>query len=692
MADLKVRSQQPDMPGARKGFLRSLLRSESGNVLFITAAATIPMLGVVGGAIDISRVYLTKSRIQSACDSAVLAGRKAMSTAEYTTAAKARGTSMFNANFQDEDYGTTGTVFNSSADVAGKVSGTATTSVPMVLMQIFGIGSQSITVTCSADIQVPNIDIVLVLDVTGSMDEWLNGKKKIDSLKEAAKDFYDTMEDALAGNTTSQIRYAFVPYSEAVNGLDVFKSSPVAANGELSLSHFADTMVVQSRVANFNTPTSATWTPDLSVAPTTINQVYETGVANSREPFVASSTSGTGISTFDCDQYSSNRSFTIGSNNQNVYLYPLTSWPNGEEIGNSVLYQKDGTGSWLTSEPTNSTSYYYKLTFERVSFVGSGTYQICTRRVTKTKYTKQTGYKFTDWSYKPVTYNVSGFKAGSALTYLSSVNTSATVPTAGSYDLVQLAGMGVGTNSTTTWQGCIEERDTVAASTFSPIPSGAYDLNFLDGGTASHLRWRPVLRDLTYDRERVDPRLNTTNTDWEGKPGHSCPTARMRSLNVMTETQYDNYIDTLQPAGNTYLDVGMIWGLRLIAPQGLFASRNLIGPNGGQISRHIIFLTDGVPAAADTRYTAYGVERMAARITGTTGVSLATLHSRRFQALCDAQRGSVSIWAIAFGTSVSGNLSSCADPGRAYQADNTAQLKTAFTNIAKEVADLRLVE
>src|SRR5690606_38558150 len=167
--------------------------------------------------------------------------------------AKARADSMFNFNFQEGDYGTSGTSFNSSADAEGMVSGTAQTTVPMVIMGMFGAGPSDLTVQCSADIQVPNIDIVLVLDVTGSMDSSIGGKKKINSLKEAAKDFYETIETALAGNTTSQVRYGFVPYSESVNGSDLFKVSPNTSKGELSLSHIADRMMVQSRVANFRT-------------------------------------------------------------------------------------------------------------------------------------------------------------------------------------------------------------------------------------------------------------------------------------------------------------------------------------------------------------------------------------------------------------------------------------------------------
>lgn len=692
---------------ADAGILRKLLTDTKGNVLAITAAATLPMLGVIGGAVDISRLYLVKSRVQAACDSAVLAGRKAMSTNTYTTAAQNRANSMFNFNFQDADYGTTSTSFTSSANAQGVVSGTAATTVPMVLMNIVGVAPTSLSVTCSADIQIPNIDIVFVLDVTGSMNDCPDGncnnspageQQKIVSLRAAVKDFYSTMATAMAGNTTSRVRYGFVPYSQAVNGKDLFKASPDTTKGELALTNMLNTMEVQSRVANFNTAVTE-WIQDTSFTPTTINQVFDNSVAVSKEPFVASSTSGTGISTFDCDQYGSNLAFNNGNTNTDVWLYPRTSFP-GEGNGDPILYQKDGTGSWLTSEPTDATNYYYKLTFERISFSGgSGSYKICTRRVTKTKFIKRTGYKFTNWTYKPVNYGVSGYKALTALTYVSAVDPDYMIDAAfrtangASFDPVTMrawADQSGLTSSSTTWDGCIEERTTTPAATFTPIPTAAYDLNVLDGGTTDTLRWRPVLRELTYDRGQPANEDSTSNFS---KPDYTCPTARMRNLNTWTQTDFNTYVDGLSPGGYTYLDVGMVWGLRLISSQGMFAYRNLTGPNGGQISRHIIFLTDGEPVSQLTTYSAYGVERMAGRITaGSSSPDAATRHARRFQALCDLQRGGVSIWAIALGTSVTGNMSACADPGRAFEADNTTELRDAFRTIAQDVADLRLVQ
>jgi Flp pilus assembly protein TadG len=684
----------------RGGFLSRLLRDQTGNVLAITAASVIPLIGVIGGAVDMSRIYLAKSRLQAACDSAVLAGRKAMSGTNYTDDARNRANAMFGFNFQDANYGTENTVFNSSATVDGQVNGTATTEIPMVLMQILGISEKDISVTCSADVQVPNIDIVFVLDVTGSMNDTINSVKKIDSLKAATKGFYDTIAAAMIGNTRSQVRYGFVPYSQAVNVSELFVASPDASLGQLSLDHLANSMVVESRVANFNTEvTGSGWTADPNSTPTSFDQKLSTTVASSRAPDVATTSSATKISNNDCQNYSENEAFNIGGINVNVFLTPRTFYP-GEGVGDTVLYKPEGSTSWQANEPTSGDSFI-KATFSRVSGTwnddnGAKTkyYRECTRRVTHTRFIKQgKTYKFTNWTYKPVTYNSSAYKAGTALSYVTSIDPDYAVTTAGQYDPVQLRQLPnqVGlTSSSMQWsQKCIEERTTTAASTFTPIPAAATDLDYKTGGVTNPLRWRPMMRPLTYLRSGS---AEVTTTDNYGNPSTACPSASMRNLRTYTESQFDAYVDTLSPNGYTYLDVGMVWGLRLISPQGMWSSRNLTGPNGGQIARHIIFLTDGEPVSAGSTYSAYGVEQMSKRITGNTGESAATLHSRRFQALCDAERGAVNIWAVAFGTSVTGNMSNCADPGRAMQANNTAQLTAAFTRIANEVADLRLTQ
>lgn len=670
--------------------LARLKHDRRGNVVAITAAAILPMIGVIGGAIDTSRLYLTKSRLQAACDSAVLAGRKAMTTNIYTTTARTRANGMFNFNFQDADYQTTGTSFVTAADQDGRLNGTASTNVPMTLMKMFGFGDRPMQVTCSADIQVPNIDIVFVLDVTGSMNGTMGTGTRLTALKQAAKDFADVMDAALIGNTRSQVRYGFVPYSQTVNGRDLFKSSPDATRGELPLSYLADTVTAESRVANFNTWQD--WTTDPWTGASSFNQTFSISRPVSREPFTTTNSNATKISNSDCDAYGQNLSFSVNGINQDVFLYPQTSWT-GVGKGASELYQVEGSTAWTTQEPTTGNRYV-KITFSRVTTQwndnnGNNTngYQNCVRRVTRTTFHR--GWRFTNWIYRPVDYSTQTYKTGGSIPFVSAVNANYLVTDRGVYDPValrQLPRQGGLTAASMTWNGCLEERDTVVATNFAPIPSGAKDLDIFNGGTNDSMRWRTVLPNLSWNRGTPAQTTGFVNQS------HNCPQSFMRNLNSMTRADYDAYIDGLVAAGSTYHDIGLVWGLRMISPTGMFANRNLLGPNGGQISRHVIFLTDGKMEPSEQTYSSYGYEQTSQRIRGGGGASLVDRHNARFKALCDSQRGLVSVWAVAFGEPLGPTLRNCADPGRAYEANSASELSEAFRRIAKEVADLRLVE
>jgi Flp pilus assembly protein TadG len=690
------------------GFLSRLRHDQSGNIIAITAAAVLPMIAMVGGAVDMSRIYMTKARLQAACDAGVLAGRKAMPATTYTTAAKARADAMFNFNFVPADYQATlipgdTYIFTSSANTQGAVTGQAKARLPTVLMKIFGKTTTDLAVTCGADLQVPNIDIVMVLDVTGSMDETIGGTKKIDSLKSSVKSFYTTIKNLVPAGSTSQVRYGFVPYSQAVNGSELFKVSPDSAKGQLPLSHIVDTMSLPTRVANFNTPVSGGWAVDTSVTPTTYNQVFDKDVAATKQPFSVSATSGTNISNNDCDRWSNyNHSFKLDSISLDVMLYPYEAYSYSDNYGDSEFYLPDGSSTWQTTEPTSGPGYT-KITTDRVSGTwndNSGStysaYQKCTRKITRTKYKPTSGFKFTNWTYKNVNFNVSQFKQGTSINYVSSIDSNYTVPTSTSYDMVQLrqlANQSGLSSDATTWNGCLEERETTPATSFAPIPAAAKDLNYTAGGTDDTFRWRPMFQELAWMR---DGPANETTTSGKYQPGFACPAKPMQNLQVLSQADVDAYANSLTANGYTYLDVGLVWGLRMISPQGMFASRNLTGPNGGQIQRYVIFMTDGAPVSQGDTYSAYGLEDVDRRITGTGSTSAATLHARRFQALCNTQTGSgaANLFVVGFGADVTANLKDCVggQTDRYFAASNGAGLTAAFNNIANEIADLRLVQ
>lgn len=79
--------EMPDQTPARASFFRSLLRDPTANTIVISAVSLLPLMAMVGGAIDASRYYMAASRLQAACD----AGR-AGGTASYDNIGFHRGT------------------------------------------------------------------------------------------------------------------------------------------------------------------------------------------------------------------------------------------------------------------------------------------------------------------------------------------------------------------------------------------------------------------------------------------------------------------------------------------------------------------------------------------------------------------------------------------------------------------------
>jgi Flp pilus assembly protein TadG len=154
-----------------KGLLARLLRNEAGNTIAIIAAALIPLAGMVGGAVDISRGYLAKTRLQQACDAGVLAGRKVMgSSGVLSDSVTGEVQKYVNFNFPSQYLGTPANITVSPTLGANDtISLTLTTTVPTAVMGLFGKANMAVTASCTARNDYSNIDIVLVLDTTGSM-------------------------------------------------------------------------------------------------------------------------------------------------------------------------------------------------------------------------------------------------------------------------------------------------------------------------------------------------------------------------------------------------------------------------------------------------------------------------------------------------------------------------------------------
>ncbi len=181
--------------------VRKLMRDQRGNAMMLTAAAIVPVIGIVGSGIDIGRGYMAELRLQQACDAGVLADRRYMGVSSYGEQAEAEANKMFAFNFPEGFYGSEDIEFSSEPQGTSDVVGTASARLPTSIMYIFGFDNFDLSVNCAAKLEISNLDIMLVLDVTGSMqDPGTGDQPRIDELKEASMTFFDTLTSAEKGD------------------------------------------------------------------------------------------------------------------------------------------------------------------------------------------------------------------------------------------------------------------------------------------------------------------------------------------------------------------------------------------------------------------------------------------------------------------------------------------------------------
>jgi len=554
---------------SRIGFLTRLARDVRGNTLAIMAAALLPLAGLIGGGVDMSRLYLVKTRLQQACDAGALAGRKAMAAGAWTTgsgnaSSNDKAEKMFDANFSSGQYGT-GTRIRSYSESNGIVSGTASVPIPMTIMKVFGMTSRTLSVTCQAKMELPNTDVMFVLDMTLSMQDLpscsaeycgngVNGSRRIDGLKKAVKCFYEALEKvatpepctfvsgttynstgdptATSATTTAQVRLGFVPYGVNVNVGKVLPNTVMA-----------DNWVYQSRVANTSNkiaytlgtespaPASITNWGSWSSAPSGLNsQVnYTNGwslitTTTAPSPLTSYTRYTSDTSSTNCTNRNTNNGGVGYIDTPSVQNPTLVSTTNSPPVYNA---SSPPTSQTLTySQSDNHIAVAYKYVWVSGASNGqkcqlqqsSRTYSLTRSNGTTTKsITWDTAHPYVvadgTYTYKPILQPVSGLKISG-----SNWNNTVSIPdvTVGTTTLpspVYLSGSNSATSSiqtsapaTVTWDGCIEEAQTFQNTDGDPTN---------DWGT---------LPASAYDMNvNLIPNGTSTNADWASSVPSTIP-------------------------------------------------------------------------------------------------------------------------------------------------------------------------
>lgn len=617
--------------------MRRLVRDTAGNTLIIVAAALIPLLAIIGGGVDMGRSYLSQSRLQQACDAGVLATRKRIGSDVPTggtipAEAEAVGKRFFNINFRDGAYGTEKRSFAMTLESDLAVSGVAKVEVPTTVMQIFGHDDVPLTVNCQAKLNFSNTDIMMVLDTTGSMQAVNSGDtmSRIEGLKQVVKSFHGKIEAAKAPGT--RMRYGFVPYAQSVNVGFLLKPDWMVDTWTYNGRYQHDTGQTQT-LTNYDQ-----------------NYTYISGTVEMLAQFTAA---------------------TCPDDTMTWTVTNYTELPDGTMIWrfleNGITYHctfNNDSGTFEVT-PWSRKDHLYDWTSTPIGTVTQKIY---------------------DWKYDSYPFDVRLVKDTASNTIIPAT-----------FNVKMDGSPNNPTEIAASFNGCIEERDTYEITDYANVDlSRAIDLDIdrvpTPGDPAT--QWRPMFEGISWARK--DPVTNAYSkpaviTDVGQPYAWSYCSAPAQKLKEMTAGDIDTYLSTLTPSGNTYHDIGMIWGGRLLSPTGIFASEN--ADAGGQpTSRHLIFMTDGYTVPYSSFYTSYGIDPVDQRRSSPSSTMTPTqMVEARFLFACqEVKKRNITIWVVSFGVDLNPVLTQCAGPGKAFAAKNTAQLADTFSKIAASIGDLRV--
>ncbi|MBI1301678.1 MAG: hypothetical protein GC137_08480 [Alphaproteobacteria bacterium] len=198
-------------------------RQTSGAIAMMFGLMLPVLVGVAGVSLDFSQAYLVQQRLAQALDAAALAAAASSTdSAEITQKVQ----DFFNANYPPEKLGIT---FTPVVNIVGdEVMVTGYAQYNTSFLSVMGIDVIDISASTTVVREVQGIEVVLVMDNTGSMST----NNNIQALRTAASNFVYIMYginieegtlanpselDSMVTRDPDYIKIGLVPYSTSVN-------------------------------------------------------------------------------------------------------------------------------------------------------------------------------------------------------------------------------------------------------------------------------------------------------------------------------------------------------------------------------------------------------------------------------------------------------------------------------------------
>lgn len=189
-------------------FARRLARDDRGAIAVQFAFLIIPLAILVFGLIDLSRINQQRREMQDALDAATLIA--ARSTAVTNAELETVGDAAFLVEVSGMNLGLTASSSTFSAGTNNRVLGSATATLKPIVANLWQSGNFTVTATSEVVRSSKDLEVSLVLDITGSMSG-----TRISDLKVAASDLVDII--VRDTQTPFYSKIALVPYAAGVN-------------------------------------------------------------------------------------------------------------------------------------------------------------------------------------------------------------------------------------------------------------------------------------------------------------------------------------------------------------------------------------------------------------------------------------------------------------------------------------------
>jgi len=481
--------------------VRQFRTDARGNVAIIFALVSIPLVALVGAAVDYTRASSARTALQTALDSAALMISKdaaSLTASQITTRARQYVDSLYLA--ADAPIQTFSATYTPNSGSGASILLTAGGNIPTYFMKVLGNNFSTLPINSSSTTKwgSTRMRVALVLDNTGSMAQ--NGKMA--ALQKAATDMITQLSSF--NTTNGDVYISIVPFAKDVNA----GSSSSSANW-INWSDWLNPPTAQQPSNRNPQP------PKLPMNWHAVGPGAKCPFTNSNGGFTCTSgpsNNASGVSTIPSSGTYSG--YICPSIDNNTAAYYNGCWTSEQKSTTTAVFC---SGSSSCSCPTTSSG----SAVSGCSCSGSGSSKSCS------------GYTYIhNWTQpgpNDLTHNLSQPRVSA---YTGFANRKWTPTTYTDLTLqVKNDWQSSSTNPISTWNGCITDRDQNYDTTNTPY----------------------VVNDGTMMGD------GTLSTRFYAEQSIYCPPATMTPMS----NQWSNLksqISAMTPNGNTNQAVGLFWG------------------------------------------------------------------------------------------------------------------------------------